>query len=189
MSQNIPGGVSKSMMIILALMGIANVIFAVLLFKWRKIGFWGFLLTSIVALAINLNIGMSIGQSLLGLVGIIPKRLDGANLTENAAKIINFNNLVLPRFLMYYLDTQAAQKLIKALSSKNAQPKLALSRIKSIQMPAPDKNTQQEIVNMLDIIMEKIQNHTQKKQKLEELFKSMLHQLMSGEIRVNKLEF
>ncbi|MBT8205004.1 MAG: hypothetical protein KJP14_07075 [Eudoraea sp.] len=70
-SQNIPGGVSKSMMIILALMGIANVIFAVLLFKWRKIGFWGFLLTSIVALAINLNIGMSIGQSLLGLVGII----------------------------------------------------------------------------------------------------------------------
>ncbi len=70
-AQNIPGEISRSMMIILALMGIANVIFAVLLFKWRKIGFWGFLLTSIVALAINLNIGMSIGQSLLGLVGII----------------------------------------------------------------------------------------------------------------------
>jgi hypothetical protein len=36
----------------------------------KKWGFWGFIASSIVALFVNLSIGMGIGQSLLGLVGI-----------------------------------------------------------------------------------------------------------------------
>ncbi len=69
-SQNFPGGISNTMMILLGIIGIGNIIFSVLLFKWKKIGFWGFIFSSIVALAINLNIGISIGQSLFGLAGI-----------------------------------------------------------------------------------------------------------------------
>jgi hypothetical protein len=69
-AQNFPGGISSSMLILLAIMGIANVIFSIQLFKWKKIGFWGFVLTSIGALIINLNVGVGIGQSLLGLVGL-----------------------------------------------------------------------------------------------------------------------
>ena len=70
-AQNLPGVVSNTMMILLALLGIGNVIFSILLLKWKKIGFWGFLITSIAALFINLNIGLSVGQSLLGLLGIV----------------------------------------------------------------------------------------------------------------------
>lgn len=69
-AQNIPGGISTSFLIILGLLGVGNVFFAVLLLQWKKLGFWGFLGTSIVALFINLSIGMSVGQSLFGLVGI-----------------------------------------------------------------------------------------------------------------------
>ncbi|MEX0289474.1 MAG: hypothetical protein AB3N14_10230 [Flavobacteriaceae bacterium] len=69
-SQNFPGGVSNTTMFTLALFGFANIIFAIFLFKWKKIGFWGFVGSSLVALAINLNIGLSIGQSLLGLLGV-----------------------------------------------------------------------------------------------------------------------
>ena len=69
-SQNFPGGMSGTLMILLAILGIGNVIFSILLFNWNKIGFWGFLLTSIIALIINLNIGIGIGQSLLGMLGI-----------------------------------------------------------------------------------------------------------------------
>lgn len=69
-TQNFPGEISGSMLIVLALLGLANVIFAILLFMWKKIGFWGFLATSIVALIINLNLGLGIGQSILGLIGI-----------------------------------------------------------------------------------------------------------------------
>jgi len=69
-AQNLPGGISNSMLILLAILGVGNVIFSILLFKWMKIGFWGFLLTSIAALAVNLNIGLGVVQSLLGLAGI-----------------------------------------------------------------------------------------------------------------------
>ncbi|MFT4661649.1 MAG: hypothetical protein ACI8XB_001929 [Patiriisocius sp.] len=69
-SQNFPGGISSSLLILLAIMGIGNVIFSVLLYNWKKIGFWGFLLTSLVALVINLSLGLGIAQSIFGLAGI-----------------------------------------------------------------------------------------------------------------------
>jgi len=69
-AQNLPGGISKPMMIILAILGVGNVIFSILLFKWMKIGFWGFVVTSIAALAVNLSIGLGIVQSFIGLIGI-----------------------------------------------------------------------------------------------------------------------
>ena len=37
----------------------------------KKIGFWGFVITSLVAVAVNLNIGLGIAQSLIGLIGIL----------------------------------------------------------------------------------------------------------------------
>jgi hypothetical protein len=48
-----------------------NIICAVALLRWRKWGFYGFLVTTIVALANNLMIGLGIGVSLIGLLGII----------------------------------------------------------------------------------------------------------------------
>ena len=67
--QSLPITISKSTLIVLALIGVANVIFAILLFKWSKIGFWGFLLSTLGSLIINLNIGLDVGQSMLGLAG------------------------------------------------------------------------------------------------------------------------
>lgn len=47
---------------------------------------------------------------------------------------------------------------------------------------------QQEIVDILDVIDRKIDLHRRKKALLEELFKSLLHKLMTGEIRVDELD-
>jgi ABC-type multidrug transport system permease subunit len=68
--KNLPGNVSTPMLILLGIIGIGNIVFSVLLFQWKKVGFWGFLLTSIASLIINLSIGLGIGQSVIGLVGI-----------------------------------------------------------------------------------------------------------------------
>jgi hypothetical protein len=66
----LPGNVSTRMIILLGIIGIGNVVFSVLLIQWKKIGFWGFIITSVAALIINLSIGLGIGQSVFGLVGI-----------------------------------------------------------------------------------------------------------------------
>jgi hypothetical protein len=50
---------------------LANVIFAVALLRWRKWGFYGFLVTTLIALANNLMIGLGIGISIIGLLGIV----------------------------------------------------------------------------------------------------------------------
>jgi hypothetical protein len=69
-SRNSPTPVSTGILILLAILGIANVGFAVLLLKWNKWGFWGFILTAVCSLIINLSIGLGVSQSILGLVGI-----------------------------------------------------------------------------------------------------------------------
>lgn len=55
---------------VLAVGGILNVVFAVALFRWKKWGFFGFVAMSILALCVNLTIGLNIFQIILGLAGI-----------------------------------------------------------------------------------------------------------------------
>ena len=61
---------SKSMILLLGVLGVLNVVFAVMLLKWKKLGFWGFIASSIIVMFINLTIGMGVGQSVFGLVGV-----------------------------------------------------------------------------------------------------------------------
>jgi type I restriction enzyme S subunit len=124
----------------------------------------------------------------IGICGMVPPNLSGANLTENAAKIVVTNKKIKPRFLMYFLSTDHAQKEIHSQTVKNAQPKLALARIASLRFPIPDLSEQQQIASILSTIDRKIEHHTTKKQKLEELFRTLLHELMTAKIRVNEVE-
>ncbi|NVB38997.1 hypothetical protein G6O69_14235 [Pseudenhygromyxa sp. WMMC2535] len=55
---------------VLSLLGVLNVVFAVLLFRWKKIGFFGFVGTSVLAAIINLSAGLAISQVVGGLIGI-----------------------------------------------------------------------------------------------------------------------
>ena len=70
-SLTFPGGLSNLMLIFLTILTIGNVVCSVLLFKWMKLGFWGFVVTSIGAIIININIGLGIVQSLVGLLGLV----------------------------------------------------------------------------------------------------------------------
>jgi hypothetical protein len=69
--KNLPGNVSTPMIILLGILGIGNVLFSVLLFQWKKVGFWGFIVTGIAALIVNISIGLGVVQSVFGLMGII----------------------------------------------------------------------------------------------------------------------
>ena len=69
-AQGMPAGITHSILIVLGVLGIANVIFAVMLYNWKKLGFWGFVITSIGSFIINITSGLSTGQSFVGLVGI-----------------------------------------------------------------------------------------------------------------------
>lgn len=125
----------------------------------------------------------------IGLVGSIPLKLNKANLTENAARLIIRDPKRLDKlFLIGYLASKRGQYEISTRTSKTSQPKLALNRIKQIPAPLPPLPVQQKIASILSAVDKKIEAEENKKKALEDLFKTLLHNLMTAKIRVNQLE-
>ena len=55
---------------VIVLCAVANIIFALALLRFMKWGFYGFVATSVIALLVNMSMGLGLFRSLLGLVGI-----------------------------------------------------------------------------------------------------------------------
>ena len=79
----------------------------------------------------------------IGQIGTIPSSIEGANLTENAAKIVLQRNSPVDRdYLMWYLSLPAGAEQIEAKTMNTTQPKLALCRIEEIEVLIPSLEEQ-----------------------------------------------
>lgn len=105
----------------------------------------------------------------IGRVGMVPTRLDGANLTENAAKVCEIDDRALPQFIMYFLRCKDGQDQLAARAGGAAQPKLALYRIETVEVPLPPLPTQQRIAAILSAYDDLIENNTRRIAILEEM--------------------
>ena len=80
----------------------------------------------------------------LGIVGVVPPELSGANLTENADRI---TDLKCDRdYLKYWLMSQPIQDSISAIATIGAQPKLALERISAFVVVLPRDSAEQHAI-------------------------------------------
>lgn len=122
-------------------------------------------------------------------VGMVPEELNGANLTENAARVvINCRDAVLPRYLMFFLASELAQDYLKSQTLKNAQPKLALVRIKSIPVPVPPVAEQRQIARLLSAVQRAIERQERLIALTAELKKALMHQLFTEGTRGEPLK-
>ena len=87
----------------------------------------------------------------IGRVGKIPESVDGANLTENADRLV-FSNLD-QDWLIYCLTSTFVQKQIEYLTTQVAQPKLAIKRIQEFLLPLPPLADQKRIVAKLEELL------------------------------------
>lgn len=79
--------------------------------------------------------------------------------------------------------------LDRIVPSAHGTMTLNLDDVESFMIACPtDLNEQADIVTILDAIDRKIDLHRQKRAVLDELFKALLHKLMTGEIRVADLD-
>lgn len=113
----------------------------------------------------------------LGLIGIVPEELDGANLTENADRICNIkiDNV----YLKYYLKSPFIQNAVNSVRTTSAQPKLALNQIKSFQILLPTKEEQKKIASILSTVDEQIDETEQLIVKTKELKKGLMQKLLT----------
>ncbi len=94
-----------------------------------------------------------------------------------------------PSFIRGYLETQ--YEYFRQVGSGGGSTKGALTCafLRTLPVPLPPTLTEQnEIVAVLDAIDQKIDLHRRKRAVLDDLFKSLLHKLMIGEIRVADLD-
>lgn len=96
---------------------------------------------------------------------------------------------LLPEFLAYLAQSPYGKAYFLKVAHKTTNLAcINTTKLKAFPVAFPVSTEQQEIVDILDAIDQKIDLHRRKKAVLEELFKSLLHKLMTGEIRVDDLD-
>ncbi|MEM4397738.1 MAG: restriction endonuclease subunit S, partial [Candidatus Woesearchaeota archaeon] len=89
-------------------------------------------------------------------------------------------------YLYYYLPS-IDYSLYKDRAIKGNT--LNKSKLNKILIPLPPLQEQEKIASILSVIDENIEVYERKKKTLDEFFRSMLQNLMTGKIRVKDLDF
>ena len=62
------------------------------------------------------------------------------------------------------------------------------NEISALKIPRPTYDEQVEIANAIHGVEEKTQKHQEKRDALQSLFRTLLHELMTAKVRVNELQ-
>lgn len=107
--------------------------------------------------------GMALGKS-----GLVKKEHLPAN-TNQAVAIIRPNEIVLPKFLLYYIVNPSFYTLVNSISGQAAQPNINLKQVGSLPILLPPLETQRKIAKILSNYDDLIENNLKRIKLLEEM--------------------
>ena len=88
------------------------------------------------------NVGVN-----LGMAGVVPDKFDGANLTENAVKLVPKTEKVIDGvFLAHYINSPGIQDYINERKMSVGVPKLAIFRIETMPLLLPPMDVQKRFI-------------------------------------------
>lgn len=124
----------------------------------------------------------------IGRIGKIPPELDGANLTENADRLVF--TIINQDWLIKCLQSVIVQSQISAVTTQVGQPKLAIQRIQNLLIPLPPVEEQKRIVAKIEELLPKVEEYGKAQDALnklnaelpERLKKSILQEAISGRL-------
>lgn len=112
-----------------------------------------------------------------------------ATVNQHIAYIATDLNRADPSFVRGYLETQYDYFRQVGAGGGSTKGALTCAFLRTVPIPLPPTlDEQQEIAGVLDAIDHKIDLHRRKRAVLDDLFKALLHKLMTGEIRVADLD-
>ncbi len=98
------------------------------------------------------------------------------------------DGVITREFLFYFLLTDKFTDKAISFQSRTGIPKINRIQLKSIHIFLPPLSDQNLITHVLRAVDLKIETDVNRKKALDELFKSLLNNLMTGKIRVNNIE-
>jgi type I restriction enzyme S subunit len=94
-----------------------------------------------------------------------------------------------PYFLNHYFNWNETQVRLKSIAARAvSQSNISATRLRGFLVPVPQPEEQDEIVSQIDCLNTKAAFHARKKQLLDDLFRTLLHELMAAQIRVQDLD-
>ncbi|HHY43181.1 MAG TPA: restriction endonuclease subunit S, partial [Thermoanaerobacterales bacterium] len=125
----------------------------------------------------------------LGKLIILPNKIHKGIINQALIRIRTDEDIINKIYFKYLFDLIVEQGIIDSYSHGATLKNLSSIRVlQNIKIPLPPLPTQQKIASMLSAIDQKIEAEENKKKALEDLFKTLLHNLMTAKIRVNSLE-
>lgn len=123
----------------------------------------------------------------VGLAAMYEGSKDYAIFPDLMIRVRTHGNTMEPKFLTDFLLTPAAREYFRrnARGTAGSMPKISQRIVQDAPIPLPPMTDQKQIVDMCCVLDEKVHTEEQRKAALEELFRSTLDQLMTGQIRLN----
>jgi hypothetical protein len=95
---------------------------------------------------------------------------------------------VVPAFLLYFLQRQYAHLRQMGVGAGSTKKALTCGLLKRYAVPRPQKEEQKAIASALDAVVAKLKGHERAVDSLRSLLRTLLHQLMTAQIRVRNLD-
>jgi type I restriction enzyme S subunit len=124
----------------------------------------------------------------IGKTCMVPNDLRAGIVIADVVRIRTNSCFTNKRFIVYALNTELCTTQFRSQKTGTTRPRVNVSNVRNIKIPLPPLKEQQEIASILSTIDKKIEAEENRKNALQSLFKTMLHHLMTGKVRVKDLE-
>ena len=121
-------------------------------------------------------------------VAIVPEAFDGEICSTAFCVVRCKRETTNPIFVFNCLLNDTFVDKVSELQRGSSYPAVTDKDVLNQKIPRPPLSEQQQIAHILSTVDKKIAIEERRKTTLKELFKSMLHKLMSGEIRLKEVE-
>jgi type I restriction enzyme, S subunit len=118
----------------------------------------------------------------IGKTGVIPSSLNGANLTENAAKIVLDGKCLRDYFYFFTTSSSFEEQAIRHTRTA-AQPKLALERLGKIMFPLHEIEKQKSIIDKVKEIRILVNEHKQSMRLKEQALRMLKSAILAQELK------
>ncbi len=94
---------------------------------------------------------------------------------------------VQPAFLRHYINSPVGRPCVLQLAQGAIQKNISGTRLRGLTIPVPPLAEQTAIAETVKTIDQKLENHRSKQKTAKDLFRTLLHELMTANIRVGKI--
>ncbi|NMD51673.1 restriction endonuclease subunit S [Shewanella sp. DNRA4] len=119
----------------------------------------------------------------IGLTKLVNSELEGCNLTRGVARVSPKLDIIDPRFLELYLNSESSRDIFDKRKNGSALKEIPISELKKIPVRYPKLSEQQKIADFLTAVDSKISQLTEKNRLLNEYKKGVMQQLFSQRLR------